>query len=67
MRWEWRIAPDNPLVIEWRVLQEGSQFCFYMQTDSPNESKRILQVLLFSGRSQLEVGSGDTAVYNKES
>lgn len=65
--WEWRIALNNPLVIEWRVLQDGAQWGFYMATDSPNQSKRILSVLLDPGRSQLEVDGGDTAVYNKES
>lgn len=43
--WNFRIAPDNPIVIEWQLRCDGARYCFYMVADSPNEAKRILKVL----------------------
>lgn len=45
MKHEFRIAPKNAIVIEWKADLPGAQWCFYMVTDSPNEAKRILTVL----------------------
>lgn len=42
MSHDFRIAPNDPTIIEWRLNHEASRFGFYMTTDSPKEAKRIL-------------------------
>lgn len=46
MRHTFQIAPTNNIVIEWKADLPGARWCFYMVTDSPNEAKRILSVLM---------------------
>lgn len=41
----YHISPTNPLIIEWRLDQDGARFCFYRVCDSPNDARRSLRVL----------------------
>lgn len=50
MKHDFRIAPNKPLIIEWRADLPDARWCFFMVTDSPNEAKRILAAL--SGAAQ---------------
>lgn len=43
--YKYQIDPDNPLIIERKLNRHNARWCFYMTTDSPNESKRILLTL----------------------
>lgn len=58
MEHEFRIALDNPLVIEWRVIQEGCRWCFYKVGDSPNDAKRSLEVIKH-GEGTIDSGDRD--------
>lgn len=45
MTHEFRIAPTNNIVIEWRAKKDGAQWCFYLVADSRNDAERILALL----------------------
>ena len=49
---EFRIAPHNKCLIEWRIPQPDARWCFYKVTDSPNDSKRVLGLLQGNGDGQ---------------
>lgn len=45
MTYDYRIAPKNALVIEWKPDLPDTRWCFYKTNDSPNDAKRSLNVL----------------------
>lgn len=40
-----RICLTDPLIIEWRLEQDGAQWGFYKVCDSPNDAIRALSVI----------------------
>lgn len=40
-----RICPTDPLIVEWRLEQDGAKWGFYKVCDSPNDAIRALSVI----------------------
>jgi hypothetical protein len=40
--YQYRISPDDPLLIERKANKAGARWTFWLRRDTPNETKRAL-------------------------